>query len=264
MSAKRDGDEGMQVSRDILAFLLPDEAAPTAPARVYRIGERRLCAVSGMPIILGSANSSPTRRLGHGLLCAEKRQQALDQQLDCTVAGGFLFDLDGPLAGVIPFELDAGLEDKEGGGGEGDGDGVDVAVGRSGAPVAAWRTMIWIGSAKAGSRARRSSAARARSPSEAGGGLGLSKAAARAARRSGVGLRSGAAGRSRAWAIVFRMWMAEASSRVVMGWVRWGRPPVRLPARWFRVLVCPRGRRAGGTGGSSWYCVPFRVGRAPG
>jgi len=36
----------------ICAFLLPNEAAPTAPSRVCRIGERRLCRVSGMPTSL--------------------------------------------------------------------------------------------------------------------------------------------------------------------------------------------------------------------
>src|ERR1035438_1899270 len=100
--------------------------------------------------------------------------------------------------------------------------------------------MMRIGSAKAGSRASRSSAARARSPSEDAVGAGLSKAAARATRTSGVGAMSGAAERRRAWAMVVRIWMAVASSRVVIGWAPWGRVRVWLRARWLRAFVCRR------------------------
>jgi hypothetical protein len=60
MSAKRDGDEGMQASRDIRAFLLPGEAAPTAPPRVSRTGERRLCPVSGVPTTRPEREPTPS------------------------------------------------------------------------------------------------------------------------------------------------------------------------------------------------------------
>jgi len=111
----------------------------------------------------------------------------LDEQLQRAVAEGFLVGIEGPLAGVIALEFDARLEDQQGGGGEGDRRcRVEIALAGSG------RDIMRIGSAKAGSWASRSSAARARSPSDGAVGAGLSKAAARAARMSG-------AGRGRAW-----------------------------------------------------------------
>jgi hypothetical protein len=45
----------------------------------------------------------------------------LDEQLDRAVVAGFLLDLEGPLAGVVALELDARLDDQQGGGGQGDG-----------------------------------------------------------------------------------------------------------------------------------------------
>ena len=41
----------------------------------------------------------------------------LDYLFHYAVAGGFLFDLEGPLAGGVVLEFDAGLEGEQGGGG---------------------------------------------------------------------------------------------------------------------------------------------------
>src|ERR1035441_3707414 len=57
----------------------------------------------------------------------------LDEQFQRAVAQGLLVGLEGPLAGVIALELDASLEDQQGGGSEGDGRcRVEITLARGG------------------------------------------------------------------------------------------------------------------------------------
>src|ERR1017187_3246901 len=87
-----------------------------------------------------TATLSPRRDAACRLRCptppfslVEKGQEMLDEQLQRAVAQGFLVGLEGPLAGVIALELDASLEDQQGGGSEGGGRyRVEIALARGG------------------------------------------------------------------------------------------------------------------------------------
>src|ERR1035438_1135501 len=99
------------------------------------------CATRLPTVRIGlTATLSPRRDAACRLRCptppfslVEKGQEMLDEQLQRAVAQGLLVGLEGPFAGVIALELDAGLEDQQGGGGEGNGRcRVEIALARGG------------------------------------------------------------------------------------------------------------------------------------
>src|ERR1017187_8788457 len=99
------------------------------------------CATRLPTVRIGpTATLSPRRDAACRLRCptppfslVEKGQEMRDEQLQRAVAQGLLVGLEGPLAGVIALELDASLEDQQGGGSEGGGRyRVEIALARGG------------------------------------------------------------------------------------------------------------------------------------